>query len=259
MKIRRKGWMGEWDEEVPDEIRAEVLGDGSIVDPDPNRYLPKPEKVKETLVEQRKRAGRLGGRPRGSTKLQMVWDQAIIALLTYPSENQAAEAIGVPRRTLRDWLKNPLFLEQLDIVHRQRTAHAVLALQGNMGKIIESLLDIAYDKAKSDTSRIAAMKLMLDKISEIQDRDRAESEARSRVDRLEKVKDEIIAGRLGGEDPALPEAGETGETGIANPCELERQPELAVDPVSEDDGSASDRVREAGSVRSTAGPSNTDE
>ena len=88
--------------------------------------------------------------------------KALTALLTHSTHKQAAQACGISDRQLRTYLKDPAFKkayrERLDMILDEATAAAKQA----MTPAVSTLLEIATDKEKADTTRVLAARAILD-------------------------------------------------------------------------------------------------
>lgn len=134
---------------------------------------------------------RLPGRPRGTTKLQCQWDKAIIALLTIPTVEGAAEAIGVSKATLFNWLRNDEFKSQLNEIRRHGMLQAILAIYGSMGKTMQTLMEIRDDTRQPGAVRVAASKELIQLWIKFYDQEKAEELAGEKIRELQRMLDEI--------------------------------------------------------------------
>ncbi len=66
-------------------------------------------------------------------------DQAIGALLTFPSIWEAAKSLGVDDSTMRRWMKNPAFLDRYRKARRQCVEGAIARVQALTSKAVACL------------------------------------------------------------------------------------------------------------------------
>jgi len=125
-------------------------------------------------------------------KLTRKQEQAIAALLTRRTIEEAAEAVGVSASTLRRWLKNPKFAASYREARRQVVDHALARLQRATGLAISVLMQVMLDQEAPASPRVAAARAVLDyalRIKEIE-------ELEERVSRLEEVLEGSYATQL---------------------------------------------------------------
>ena len=88
--------------------------------------------------------------------------KALTALLTHSTHKQAAQAAGISPRQLRGYLQDPDFKkeyrERLDMILEEATAAAKQA----MTPAVCTLVEIATDRKKADTTRVLAARAILD-------------------------------------------------------------------------------------------------
>lgn len=88
--------------------------------------------------------------------------KALSALLTHSTHKEAARAAGISDRQLRAYLQDPDFKsayrERLDMILDEATTAAKQA----MTPAVSTLLEIATDKEKADTTRVLAARAILD-------------------------------------------------------------------------------------------------
>jgi transposase-like protein len=95
-------------------------------------------------------------------KLPRKKEQAIAALLTAPSIEAAAQAIGVANATLRRWLADPGFKAEYMAARRDAVSQAVGALQRACLSAVETLRDIMTDKDAPHHARVASARAVLE-------------------------------------------------------------------------------------------------
>lgn len=88
--------------------------------------------------------------------------KALTALLTHSTHKEAAKAAGISDRQLRSYLKDPEFKKEyrarLDLVLDEATTAAKRA----MTPAVKTLVEIASDRKKADTTRVLAARAILD-------------------------------------------------------------------------------------------------
>lgn len=88
--------------------------------------------------------------------------KALTALLTHSTHREAAQSIGISDRQLRSYLKDPEFKREyrarLDLVLDEATTAAKRA----MTPAVKTLVEIASDRKKADTTRVMAARAILD-------------------------------------------------------------------------------------------------
>lgn len=187
-------------------IPADVIDGREITIPDwinpyPNEETPDPE------------SPRLPGRPRGATQIQLLWDRAIIALLTIPDVGDAAKTIGVSRAQLYAWMKDPVFMGQLNEIRRHGMFQAILSIYGSMAKTMQVLMEIRDDPKMNGATRVAAARELIALWREEVNRERGEEEAKEKIRQLTQMVAELTGVTNGGESvgpPALTNGNEPG-------------------------------------------------
>ena len=118
-------------------------------------------------------------------------DQAIIALLSHSSIEQAARAVGVGVATLWRWLQRADFQEEYRKARRDAVGRAVGQLQQACAKAVQALEEIAAKQDAPASARVAAARVILEtsiKAIELQD-------LQARIEALEntvKAKDDRV-------------------------------------------------------------------
>jgi hypothetical protein len=98
--------------------------------------------------------------PGHGQKLGRKQEQAIAALLTRATVEEAAEAAGVSRRTLQAWLKLPAFAAEYGVARRAVVEEAVKNLQRAAGEAVVTL--VANLDAPRSADAIRAARAILD-------------------------------------------------------------------------------------------------
>jgi hypothetical protein len=94
-------------------------------------------------------------------KLTRKHEQAIAALLSEATVQQAAAKAGVSYATLRRWLKEPAFASAYRLARRELVEGAVGRIQAATGQAVDTLLAVARD-GKKDSDRVRAAAAVLD-------------------------------------------------------------------------------------------------
>lgn len=121
-------------------------------------------------------------------------DAAIASLLSEPTVDKAADAVGVNRRTLYRWLDEPAFIAAFQKARRQTFTHAVSMAQKYAPMALNNLAMIANDKAAPHSARVSASKAVLDFGRESLELD----DLAERVNRLEHATDRSDSGAADG-------------------------------------------------------------
>jgi len=99
-------------------------------------------------------------------------EEAIAALLTHRSFEDAARAVGIATKTLLRWLKNPEFDAAYRKARRAAFSQSVARLQQASGAAVSTLLKIMVDPNAPASTRVRAADSVLDhgaKAIEIED------------------------------------------------------------------------------------------
>jgi transposase-like protein len=103
-------------------------------------------------------------------------EEAIIALLSEKSVEEAARVVGIAATTLYRWLKEPAF----DALYREakRTAHSqsIAQLVGGLSAVVTTLLEVMVDRKTPAATKVRAA----EKAIEIED-------LQARVTELERI------------------------------------------------------------------------
>jgi hypothetical protein len=99
-------------------------------------------------------------------------EEAIAALLSQPTVEQAARAVNIGTRTLIRWLQNPEFKAAYHKARREAFGQATARLQQASGAAVMTLLKIMVDAIAPASTRVRAADSVLDhgaKAIEIED------------------------------------------------------------------------------------------
>ena len=89
-------------------------------------------------------------------------ERVLNALLTHTTVQAAAESIGLPLRTMYSVMAKAEFKEELR-EHRQKVVEAsCTALQTNMGKATDVLVEIMHDETQPARDRVAAARSIIE-------------------------------------------------------------------------------------------------
>jgi DNA-binding MurR/RpiR family transcriptional regulator len=95
-------------------------------------------------------------------KLTRKKEQAIVALLSKGSIEEAAKAAGIGVATLWRWLQRPDFKEEYQKARRDAVAQAIGRLQQSCSKAVKTLEVVMDDGDAPASARVAAAKAVLD-------------------------------------------------------------------------------------------------
>ena len=95
-------------------------------------------------------------------KLTRKAEQAVAALLQFPTIPEAAKAAGVSERTLYGWLQEEGFREQYRSARTEVVRHAVTMVQRASGEAVEVLRDVMNSPESPTSSRVSAAKTILE-------------------------------------------------------------------------------------------------
>ena len=95
-------------------------------------------------------------------KLPRKRQQAIAALLNYPTVVEAARAVGVAEVTLYRWLADSSFKEAFRKAKALIVDQAITKLQQAASEAVKTLRDIMVDASRKDSARVSAAKAILD-------------------------------------------------------------------------------------------------
>jgi hypothetical protein len=74
------------------------------------------------------------------SKKDRLWAKAVAALLTEPTLEQAALAVGTTEKTLRRWMTDEAFLQQYRLARQQLVEGAIARIQSATGRALDTLL-----------------------------------------------------------------------------------------------------------------------
>jgi len=94
-------------------------------------------------------------------KLSRKEDQAVAALLTPGTLADAAHAVGIGERTLRNWLKRPTVLAAYRAARRELVQRSIARVQAASGTAVDTIVAVAKDGPK-DADRVRAAVALLD-------------------------------------------------------------------------------------------------
>jgi hypothetical protein len=109
-------------------------------------------------------------------------EQFIAALLSYPTVEAAAKAVGIGKVTAWQWRKDPVFTERYREATREAMRQAAARLQGAACESVDTLRAI-QSKAESEAARVSAARTILDMAVKAADLD----DVQQRLDALEQA------------------------------------------------------------------------
>jgi hypothetical protein len=118
-------------------------------------------------------------------KLTRKDEQAIAALLSFPTIGEAATAVGISESTLWRWLKNPVFAQAYREARAAAVSQSLARLQQVSSKAVDTLEDVMKDTEAPHAARVTAAKTVLEmavkgtEIAELQRRLQALEQAQS--------------------------------------------------------------------------------
>jgi len=92
-------------------------------------------------------------------KMSRMQDRAIAALLSASTIGDAARAVGIGERTLREWMKVPAFRLAYQDARRELIATAIGRLQAGAGVAVDALVEVARHGRPSERIRAASVLL----------------------------------------------------------------------------------------------------
>jgi DNA-binding transcriptional MerR regulator len=95
-------------------------------------------------------------------KLTRKAEQAVAALLQFPTIPEAAKAAGVSERTLYGWLQEEGFREQYRSARTEVVRHAVTMVQKASGEAVDVLREVMNNPQSTTSSRVSAAKTILE-------------------------------------------------------------------------------------------------
>lgn len=95
-------------------------------------------------------------------KLTTKQEAAVVALLTYPTAQEAAKACGIVKSTLWRWQREPLFMQRYAEARRAVMQQALSSLQQTTGKAVSTLAAIMEDAKVPPSARVSAARSVLE-------------------------------------------------------------------------------------------------
>jgi len=95
-------------------------------------------------------------------RLSKKQEQAISALLSKPTLDEAAKEVGVNPVTLTRWMKISAFHDAYAAARREVVSHAIASVQNATGEAVETLRAVMRDADAPAGSRVAAAKTVLE-------------------------------------------------------------------------------------------------
>lgn len=89
-------------------------------------------------------------------------EKALSSLLTHSTRKEAAKAAGISSRTLRDYFKDPEFLERYRQAFGELVQDAARQAQQTIAPALSTLKEIMEDKEEQTTARIQAARSTLE-------------------------------------------------------------------------------------------------
>jgi hypothetical protein len=89
-------------------------------------------------------------------------DAALLALLSGKSQKEAGEVAGVNERTIRRWLSDEEFCDQIDTLRHLRLARTLNKMAGYQERAIDTLFSIGADPSQRGADRITALKILIE-------------------------------------------------------------------------------------------------
>lgn len=99
---------------------------------------------------------------RSADTVQATKDRVMAAMLTCPTQEQAAKQAHVSISTVKNYLADPAFSHELKERRGQILQDAAMQLQLTVSPAVECLLEIVRDKRASRAYRIQAAKALMD-------------------------------------------------------------------------------------------------
>ncbi|CDQ20982.1 phBC6A51 family helix-turn-helix protein [Halobacillus karajensis] len=122
-------------------------------------------------------------------KLTKKQELAVMALLTEPNMEKAAEKAGIGRSTLYRWMQLDSFQEQYNQLKHETVAQATARLRQGMTIAVDTLMEMAQNKKTPAVARSSACRTLLEfgfKSVEMED-------IQKRMDKLEKAMEDETA------------------------------------------------------------------
>jgi transposase-like protein len=112
-------------------------------------------------------------------------DEAIEALLTHRSIDEAARAVGIAPNTLRRWMKEPDFDAAYREARRERNSQWNARLQGASPAVASALIKLALGPSTPEATRLRAIDSILDRSNKAIETD----DIQARLTKLERTLD----------------------------------------------------------------------
>ncbi len=96
------------------------------------------------------------------TKFGRKKEEAIAALLTQRSIEEAARVTGIAPKTLRNWLKLPEFQQEYRTARREAVSQCGARMQQNTGAAVTTILKVMTDPTVPAAVRLRAAESVLD-------------------------------------------------------------------------------------------------
>lgn len=120
-----------------------------------------------------------------ASKHDRLKESAIIALLTAPSIEEAAQTAGVSDTTIYRWLKLPEFQAELKEARRQAVNLAISKLQQSTASAVKVLQDVAENEDAPASARVSAARIILDQVLKT-------VELEEVISRIEKLEEKVV-------------------------------------------------------------------
>lgn len=109
-------------------------------------------------------------------------EQLIAALLSHPTIEAAAKAVGIGEATARRWMKEPAFRELYRDARREAMRHTTARLQEASGEAVECLRKV-QQSGESESARVSASRTIIEQAMRAADLE----DVHERLDALEAV------------------------------------------------------------------------
>jgi hypothetical protein len=97
-----------------------------------------------------------------TSKLERQKEQAIAALLSKPTIEEAAAAVGIGYATLRRWLQDPGFADEYRRARRDLVSQVAAQLQNAAGEAVVALVTIVNDPEAPASARVSSARTILE-------------------------------------------------------------------------------------------------
>ena len=99
---------------------------------------------------------------RPQEELSAKQDRLILALLTAPTQDAAAQEAGVHRATMYQWLRCPEFQTKFRAAQEDLYTHAIARIQSAASEAVDTLRGIMADDTAPHAARVTSAKTILD-------------------------------------------------------------------------------------------------